>query len=233
MLHLCEEGLLHELHARPEVRLRLRPGDLRLQHELLLREVMFAALTGLLADCCTSLDGMCSCFPCSCITCCCVYSATTLTAVLAVLGVVRVAVRKDGVEIVGGDEKSRAEIAALLAKAHYEVKSLSDEVWRFGDAEVQVARQTVRSADGVVSRLTGKEMKILRLFASDPTAVISREAMLSDVWGLRYWGTTRTVDQHIAQLRRKLGVELVSVRGVGYRMEIRAPEIDELQVMAD
>jgi len=221
VLHLCEEGLLHELHARPEVRLRLRPGGLCLQYELLLREVMFAALTGLLADCCTSLDGMCSCFPCSCITCCCAYGATTLTAVLAALGVVRVAVRKDGVEIVGGDEKSRAEIAALLAKAHYEVKSLSDEVWRFGDAEVQVARQTVRSADGVVSRLTGKEMKVLRLFASDPTAVISREAMLSDVWGLRYWGTTRTVDQHIAQLRRKLGVEIVSVRGVGYRMEIR------------
>ena len=62
-------------------------------------------------------------------------------------------------------------------------------------------------------------MKILRLFASDPAAVISREAILSQVWGLKYWGTTRTVDQHIAQLRRKLGVEIVSVRGVGYRID--------------
>ncbi|MGN0877011.1 MAG: helix-turn-helix domain-containing protein, partial [Kiritimatiellia bacterium] len=74
-------------------------------------------------------------------------------------------------------------------------------------------------SDGIVSRLTGKEMKILRLFAADPAAVISREAILSRVWGLKYWGTTRTVDQHIAQLRRKLGVEIVAVRGVGYRID--------------
>ena len=135
------------------------------------------------------------------------------------MGIVRVTLKKAGVEIVGGDEKARAEIAALLAKADYEVKSVSDEVWRFGTAEVSVARQTVRSSEGVVSRLTGKEMKILRLFASDPAAVISREAILSQVWGLKYWGTTRTVDQHIAQLRRKLGVEIVSVRGVGSRID--------------
>lgn len=198
----------------------MRTDDLHLQHELLLLEVMFATLTGLLADCCTSSGGMCSCFPCSCVKCCCICGATALTAVLAVMGIVRVTLKKDGVEIVGGDEKARAEIAALLAKADYEVKSVSDEVWRFGTAEVSVARQTVRSSEGVVSRLTGKEMKILRLFASDPAAVISREAILSQVWGLKYWGTTRTVDQHIAQLRRKLGVEIVSVRGVGYRIDV-------------
>ena len=210
--------MLRELHAWPELLLRLRSDDLHLQRELLLREVMFAALTGLLADCCTSPGGTCGCFPCSCVKCCCIYGATALTAVLSIMGVVRVALKKDGVEIVGGDEKARAEIAALLAKADYKVKSVSDEVWRFGGAEVSVARQTVRTADGVVSRLTGKEMKILGLFASDPEAVVSREAILSQVWGLKYWGTTRTVDQHVAQLRRKLGVEIASVRGVGYRM---------------
>ena len=180
---------------------------------------MLATLTGMLADCCTSPGGMCSCFPCSCVKCCCIYGATALTAALAVVGVVRVTLKKDGVEIVGGDEKTRAEIAALLGKANYEVKSVSDEVWRLGAAEVSVARQTVRSAEGVVSRLTGKEMKILRLFASEPAAVVSRAAILSLVWGLKSWGTTRTVDQHFAKLRRKLGVEIASVRGVGYRLE--------------
>ncbi|MDO5320724.1 MAG: winged helix-turn-helix domain-containing protein [bacterium] len=141
-----------------------------------------------------------------------------MTLGLAVLGVVRVVVGKEGVEVVGGDEKTRAEVAALLAKANYSVNVVAAETWKFGDATVDVSRQTVVSAEGVVSRLTGKEIKILRLFSADPKAVVSREAILSTVWGLKYWGTTRTVDQHIAQLRRKLGVDILSVRGVGYRL---------------
>lgn len=179
---------------------------------------MLLSALGLLGDCCTSASWMCECFPCPCVKCCCVYGAATLGAVFAVLGVIRVVVGKEGVDVVGGDETTRQEIAALLTKANYSVNTISAETWKIGTATVDVSRQTVTTAEGVVSRLTGKELKILRLFSADPAAVVTREAILSSVWGLRYWGTTRTVDQHIAQLRKKLGVDIVSVRGVGYRI---------------
>ena len=206
------------MYAGPGLRLWLRTGEMHLQHGLQLQEMMLSPTIAALASCCTSLDGVCSCFPCSCTTCCCLYCASSLGIILAFVGIVRVAIRKEGIEIVGGDEKSRAEIAALLNKAHYPVNVLQDEKWRFGQAEVDVARHTAISAEGVVSRLTRREMNILRLFSSAPDAVISRDAILAEVWGSKYWGTTRTVDQHIAQLRKKLGVEFVSVRGVGYRV---------------
>jgi len=218
LLCLREEVLLHELHAGAGLQLRLRPGDLHVRYGVLLQEVMLLALLSLLGDCCSSMHWACDCFPCACIKCCCVYGAVSLGAVFAVLCVVRVVVGKEGVEVVGGDEKTRAEIAALLAKAHYSVASVAVETWHLGTAIVDVTHQTVTSSAGVISRLTGKELKILRLFSSDPKAVISREAILGSVWGLRYWGTTRTVDQHIAQLRKKLGIDIVSVRGVGYRL---------------
>lgn len=194
--------------------------------------MMLAAAGAFLADCCTSGLWVCNCFPCTCVKCCCVYGVSSLAAVAAVLGVVRVVVGKEGVEVVGGDEKDRAKIAALLAKEHYAVKVVASETWKIGAAVVDVAHQNVRSAAGVVSRLTGKELKILRLFARDPQAVVSREDILSSVWGFRYWGTTRTVDQHIAQLRRKLGVEIVSVRGVGYRLADAAAQEDAARVAA-
>ncbi|MGN0853831.1 MAG: winged helix-turn-helix domain-containing protein [Kiritimatiellia bacterium] len=179
---------------------------------------MVFALSTLFGDCCSPMRWVCECFPCTCIKCCCVYGAAALGAVFAILGVVRVVVGKERVEVVGGDERTRAEIAALLAKAHYPVSSVAAERWQLGTATVDVARQTVTTSEGVVSRLTGKELKILRLFSVDPKAVVAREAILASVWGLRYWGTTRTVDQHIAQLRKKLGVDILSVRGVGYRL---------------
>lgn len=218
MLRLPEEELLREVHARRGLRLRLRPGDLHLRHGLPLQEVMLAAVQALCADGCTPGGWVCSCFPCTCATCCCIYGVSSLAAVAALVGLVRVVVGKEGVEVVGGDAKARAKIAALLARAHYPVTVAADETWRLGAAVVDVAHQRVRSAAGVVSRLTGKELKVLRLFARDPQAVVSREDLLSNVWGLRYWGTTRTVDQHIAQLRKKLGVDIVAVRGVGYRL---------------
>lgn len=225
LLHLHEDVCLHEVHAWPGLCLRLWTDGLHLRQgvrlrfgDLLLQEVMLSTILIGLGDCCTSMNWVCNCFPCTCVKCCCLYGASALTLGLAVLGVVRVVVGKDGVEVVGGDEKTRAEVAALLAKANYSVNVVAAETWKFGDATVDVSRQTVVSAEGVVSRLTGKEIKILRLFSADPKAVVSREAILSTVWGLKYWGTTRTVDQHIAQLRKKLGVDILSVRGVGYRL---------------
>jgi DNA-binding response OmpR family regulator len=67
--------------------------------------------------------------------------------------------------------------------------------------------------------LTAKEFDLLAFFLSNPGAVLSRDVLLDRVWGVSYPGGTRTVDVHVAQLRRKLGrPELIrTLRGSGYK----------------
>ncbi|MEM1059441.1 MAG: response regulator transcription factor [Verrucomicrobiota bacterium] len=72
-------------------------------------------------------------------------------------------------------------------------------------------------------RLTAKEFELLRFFHEHPDEVLSRDELLSKVWGYQYFGTTRTLDQMVVQLRKKLGEptgkprHLLTVHGVGYR----------------
>ena len=72
--------------------------------------------------------------------------------------------------------------------------------------------------------LTARELKLLQLFFSHPSEVLSRDRLLNEVWGYNYYGTTRTLDQVIVQLRKKLGdngnqpKHLVTVHGVGYKL---------------
>jgi DNA-binding response OmpR family regulator len=72
--------------------------------------------------------------------------------------------------------------------------------------------------------LTAKELKLLQLFHAHRGEVLSRDRVLNQVWGYNYFGTTRTLDQVVAQLRKKLGDTdgearlLVTVHGVGYKL---------------
>jgi DNA-binding response OmpR family regulator len=65
---------------------------------------------------------------------------------------------------------------------------------------------------------------VLQLFHAHPGEVLSRDRLLNEVWGYHYYGTTRTLDQVIVQLRKKLGDHgdaprhLLTVHGVGYRL---------------
>jgi DNA-binding response OmpR family regulator len=76
----------------------------------------------------------------------------------------------------------------------------------------------------VVEELTAKELKLLQFFHAHPREVLSRDRLLNEVWGYNYYGTTRTLDQVIVQLRKKLadnGDEprhLLTVHGVGYKL---------------
>ena len=66
-------------------------------------------------------------------------------------------------------------------------------------------------------------MKLASLFAAHPGEVLSRDRILNEVWGVDYLGTTRTLDQHVANLRRKLGSAsgaLETSRGAGYRLSL-------------
>jgi DNA-binding response OmpR family regulator len=76
----------------------------------------------------------------------------------------------------------------------------------------------------MTEELTARELKLLQLFHAHPGEVLSRDRLLNEVWGQNYYGTTRTLDQVIVQLRKKLGdngaepKHLLTVHGVGYKL---------------
>ena len=85
---------------------------------------------------------------------------------------------------------------------------------------VQLNRETHDvTIAGEVVELTAKEFGLLAYFLSNPGAVLSRDVLLDRVWGVEYPGGTRTVDVHVAQLRRKLGRPnlIRTLRGSGYK----------------
>ncbi len=112
-----------------------------------------------------------------------------------------------------------ARVQALLKRS----PKLNQDHFRVGPCEVSSEHARLRAADGDVE-LTTKEVEILRLLADDPGRIVSRRVLLREVWGMNNVNQveTRTVDVHIAKLRKKLsarGVELVeTVRGQGYRL---------------
>jgi DNA-binding response OmpR family regulator len=75
-----------------------------------------------------------------------------------------------------------------------------------------------------IEELTARELKLLQLFHTHSGEVLSRDRLLNEVWGQNYYGTTRTLDQVIVQLRKKLGdngdepKHLLTVHGVGYKL---------------
>ncbi|MGZ4358517.1 MAG: response regulator transcription factor [Gaiellaceae bacterium] len=72
--------------------------------------------------------------------------------------------------------------------------------------------------------LTVKEFDLLSALAADPGAVVSRRRLFEDVWDTRWFGSSKTIDVHVAALRRKLGDHtwIETVRGVGYRLNAPA-----------
>lgn len=89
---------------------------------------------------------------------------------------------------------------------------------------VVVNRKTMRAARGRKTEdLSARELGLIEMFLAHPDEVLSRDRLLNEVWGVDYLGTTRTLDQHIVQLRRKIEkdpdhpVVIQTVHGVGYR----------------
>jgi two-component system response regulator RegX3 len=84
--------------------------------------------------------------------------------------------------------------------------------------------------DGRELELTRKEFDLLARLAADVGHVVARESLMSDVWDMNWFGSTKTLDVHVAWLRRKLGDDPASpryiqtVRGVGFRLAAEEPE---------
>ncbi len=91
---------------------------------------------------------------------------------------------------------------------------------RLGDLTLDPARRTVTANEEALT-LRAKEFELLQHLMENPGIVLSRERLLSQVWGYDFIGETRTVDVHVAALRRELrasAVVLETVWGVGYKL---------------
>ncbi len=108
-----------------------------------------------------------------------------------------------------------ARVRAVLRRAEPDA---GDEAVVVGDIVLEHGGRTVSVAGSTVE-LTGMEFDLLAFLLARPGIVMSRERLLERVWGLSFPGGTRTVDVHVAQLRRKLDrPDLIrTVRGSGYK----------------
>ncbi len=118
-----------------------------------------------------------------------------------------------------------ARVAAALRRAHVGGEGapapLPDE-FKFGHARIHPKQFEARLGKEVFT-LTPRELKLIELFMHKPNEALSRQYLLDQAWGIDYLGTTRTLDQHIAQLRKKISPDgegdetIVTVHAVGYR----------------
>ena len=87
----------------------------------------------------------------------------------------------------------------------------------FGSAQIDTRKYTAK-IDGKSIHLSSREVALLRCFEAHPNEVLSRNQLLDEVWGIDYFGTTRTLDQHISQLRKKVDSKSIrTVHGIGYQ----------------
>lgn len=97
------------------------------------------------------------------------------------------------------------------------------EKYTYQDLEIDYQAHSVK-IDGKELKLTPKEYELLCYFVSNEGIALSREQLLSKLWGYDFFGDDRTVDTHIKMLRNNLGKYrhlIVTVRGLGYKFEIK------------
>lgn len=117
---------------------------------------------------------------------------------------------------------ARIRAALRRARAKPEVKKWDDRPIIFGS--VKVDPKTLKGRRGKKAfSVTLRELELLRFFIEHDGEVLDRLRILDEVWGLKYEGTTRTLDQHVAKLRQKVEADpaspkhILTVHGVGYR----------------
>lgn len=120
-------------------------------------------------------------------------------------------------------------VREILARVHAAFRRLDQSVAApremadtFPFGETLIDRKRFTATKGKASHeLTARELKLLETFHAHQGEVLSRDQLLNEVWGIDYLGTTRTLDQHVAQVRKKVGDEaaktIKTVHGVGYQ----------------
>ena len=92
------------------------------------------------------------------------------------------------------------------------------KLFHIGDIELRADERTVYRG-GEPLPLKPLEFELLKLFIKNKNIALSRERIMACVWGDDYMGESRTVDVHVAQLRKKTGLTIVSLPKIGYRLE--------------
>ena len=113
----------------------------------------------------------------------------------------------------------RELIARIRAVTRRGKTAPADGSVQVGELEVDPRSRRVRLG-GRELDLTPKEFDVLAMLARDPGAVVSRRSLLDEVWETSWYGSSKTIDVHVAALRRKLGDAgwIETVRGVGFRL---------------
>ena len=108
-----------------------------------------------------------------------------------------------------------ARIEVVLRRKHK-----SNNTIHYGDITMNIDEHTVKKGDDYVS-LTPKEFDILAFFLQNQDIALTRERLLATVWGYEFMGETRTVNIHVQQIRKKMGLhnKLVTIPKLGYRLE--------------
>lgn len=116
-----------------------------------------------------------------------------------------------------------ARVEAVLRRATRPMQPLADfESYQFGDVVINF-KKMVATKEGQDIALTAREFKILKFFIEHRGEVVTRDQLLDGVWGYESAPLTRTVDMHIAKLRRKIEGQienptyLITVHGMGYK----------------
>jgi len=115
-----------------------------------------------------------------------------------------------------------ARINAVLARSGVADGSASaHETYAFGGLVIDVTARTV-TVDGKTAQMTPKEYELLFYLVKNRGIALSRERLITEVWGYDYFGDDRTLDTHIKMLRQNLGpyrTYVVTLRSMGYKFE--------------
>jgi DNA-binding response OmpR family regulator len=116
------------------------------------------------------------------------------------------------------------DLSELLARVEVALRRIGTKdvpLIAVEEVTVDYGRRQVFKRDQPVT-LTPKEYELLVFLLQNPNIAFSRESLLNQVWGYDYYGSTRTVDTHILNLRTKLGLgqRLQTVHKLGYRLEL-------------
>ena len=114
-----------------------------------------------------------------------------------------------------------ARVNAVLARSSAKQEE-QPEILKFDGLEINIPARTV-SVDGKKVGLTPKEYELLFYLVENKNIALSRNKLLSDIWGYDFFGDDRTIDTHIKNLRNNLGPYrdyIVTLRGVGYKFEV-------------
>lgn len=116
-----------------------------------------------------------------------------------------------------------ARVKAVLRRAANSGNTENENIIKIGGITIDTEKYEVL-INGVKQEFTPKEFELLKVLASNPGKVFTREYLLENIWGYDYLGDTRTVDVHIRHLRQKIErgsdkpVYIETLRGIGYKL---------------